>query len=105
DFEVGAATPSLEPTSFGTAAGLVALYEAKQAGLNVPQRMVDRAIARMLEMRLPNGAYLYGVDSKYLPRAAFNLPRGSVGRTQSGNFSLLIWNNPKIGEKEILSGL
>src|SRR4051812_35352004 len=105
DFDVGAATPSLEPTSFGTAAGLVALWEAKQAGLSVPQRMIDRAINRMLDMRLPSGAYLYGVDSRYAPRAAYNLPRGSVGRTQSCNFSLLLWNHPKIGEKEVLSGL
>jgi hypothetical protein len=105
DFDVGAATPSMEPTSFGTAAGLVALWEAKQAGLNVPQRMIDRAIHRMVEMRLPNGAYLYGVDSRYVPRAHFNLPRGSVGRTQAGNFSLLIWDNPKIGQKEIMQGM
>ena len=104
DFDVGAATPSMEPTSFGTAAGLVALWEAKQAGLNVPQRMVDRAIHRMVEMRLPNGAYLYGVDSRYIPRASFNLPRGSVGRTQACNFSLLVWQNPKIGQKEIMQG-
>src|SRR5215204_5818025 len=34
DFDVGSATPSMEPTSFGTAAGLVALWEAKHAGLN-----------------------------------------------------------------------
>jgi len=54
----------MEPTSFGTAAGLVALWEAKQVDLNVPQRMIDRAIHRMVEMRLPNGAYLYGVDSR-----------------------------------------
>jgi len=104
DFDVGAASPSMEPTSFGTAAGLVALWEAKQAGLNVPQKMIDRAIHRMVEMRLPNGAYLYGVDSRYVPRAAFNLPRGSVGRTQACNFSLLLWQNPKIGEKEIMAG-
>jgi len=105
DFDIGAATPSMEPTSFGTAAGLVALWEAKQAGLNVPQRMIDRAIHRMVEMRLSNGAYLYGVDSRYVPRASYNLPRGSVGRTQAGNFSLLIWSNPKIGQKEIMQGM
>lgn len=105
DFDAGTATPSMEPTSFGTAAGLVALWEAKQAGLNVPQRMIDRAVHRMVEMRLPNGAYLYGVDSRYLPRAHFNLPRGSVGRTQACNFSLLLWQNPKIGQKEIMQGL
>src|SRR5258706_11265601 len=104
DSDAGAASPSMEPTSSGTAAGLVALWEANQAGLNVPQRMIDRAIHRMVEMRLPNGAYLYGVDSRYLPRAYFNLPRGSVGRTQAGNFSLLLWQNPKIGEKEIMAG-
>jgi hypothetical protein len=105
DFDVGSATPSMEPTSFGTAAGLVALWEAKQAGLNVPQRMIDRAIHRMVEMRLPNGAYLYDVGARYIPRSVFNLPRGSVGRTQACNFSLLVWANPKIGQKEIMQGM
>ena len=37
-------SPSMGPTSFGTAAGLVALWEAKQAGVDVPQKTVDRSI-------------------------------------------------------------
>jgi hypothetical protein len=104
DFDVGAASPSLDPTSFGTAAGLVALWEAKQAGINAPEKLITRAINRTIDMRLPNGAYLYGFDGRYFPRASHNLPRGSVGRTQACNFALLLWNHPKIGPKQILDG-
>jgi len=104
DFDAGTATPSMDPTSFGTAAGLVALWEAKQAGLNVPEKLITRAINRTFDMRLPNGAYLYGYDGRYYPRAAHNLPRGSVGRTQSCNFALALWGHPKIREKQILDG-
>ena len=32
--------------------------------------MVDLSLKRLAEMRLPNGAYLYGSDYKYIPRLA-----------------------------------
>jgi hypothetical protein len=104
DFDAGTASPSMDPTSFGTAAGLVALYEAKQSGLNIPPKLITRAVNRTFECRLPNGAYLYGFDGRYYPRSPHNLPRGSVGRTQSCNYALALWSHPKIGEKQILDG-
>jgi hypothetical protein len=91
DFGAHTEKPSTGPTSFGTAAGLVALWEARQSGLDVPQKMVDRAIKRLAEMRLGH-AFLYGSDYKYIPRLPANQPRGSVGRTQSANFALWQWN-------------
>jgi hypothetical protein len=94
----------MDPTSFGTAAGLVALYEGKQSGLKIPEKLITRAINRTFDCRLPNGAYLYGFDGRYYPRSPHNLPRGSVGRTASCNFALALWSHPKIGEKQILEG-
>ena len=105
DFRIGTQRPAMEPTSFGTAAGLVALHEARSAGIEVSQPMIDRALRRLADMRLPNGAYLYGSDYKYIPRMSANLPRGSVGRTQSANYALWLWKHPRVREAEVLSGL
>ena len=105
DFSVGTQRPAMGPTSFSTAAALVALHEAQQAGVTPPEGMVERAVRRLAEMRLPNGAYLYDHDRKYAPRAGYNLPRGSVGRTQSANFALWAWDHPRIGEQAAVDGL
>jgi hypothetical protein len=105
DFSAQTQAPSMGPTSFGTAAGLVALYEAKQSGLDVPKEMIDRSLKRLVEMKLPNNAYLYSEDLKYRPRLPANMPRGSVGRTQSANFALWEWGKGGLDEKQIRTGL
>ena len=70
DFDAHTQLDSMGATSFGTAAGLVALYEARKSGLDVPQRMIDLAVHRLEEARLPNGVFLYGSDYKYMPAAS-----------------------------------
>ena len=105
DFDAHTEHPSLGPTSFGTAAGLVALYEAKQAGLDVPERLIKQSLHQMEEMRLPNGVYLYGSDYKYIPRLRANLPKGAVGRTQPSNYCLKLWGSSNISEKDLRAGL
>jgi hypothetical protein len=76
DFDAATQRPSMEPTSFSTAAGLVALKQAREAGVEVSQKMVDRAIRRLTEMRMPTGAYLYSGGHQYRPRGQANLLRG-----------------------------
>ena len=105
DFEAHTQRPSGTPVSFGTAAGLVALYEARQAGVEVPQKLIDRAVRCLERMRLPNGAYIYGEYLEYVPRALANQPRGAVGRTQPSNYALWLWNSKKVGPSECLQGL
>lgn len=105
DFEAKTQTPSMEPTSFGTAAGLAALYEAKEAGIEVPQPLIQRALRRLREMRKPDGFYLYGGDYRYIPMLWANREKGSIGRTQAANYALNMWNYGGIGEKELSNGL
>jgi hypothetical protein len=105
DFDAKTQQPSMGPTSFGTAAGLVALKEARISGIDVPQKMIDRAIRRVEEMRLPDGAYLYAADMKYLPRHRANRMRGSIGRTQACNFALWLWDSPRMNEKVVYADL
>lgn len=105
DFHHHTQSPALGPTSFGTAAGLVALYEAKQAGLEIPDKLVDRSLRRLEEMRLPNGVFLYGADYKYVPRIPANMPRGAVGRTQPANYALWLWKSKEVSSQRITGGL
>jgi hypothetical protein len=105
DFNYGTRTPSMEPTSFGTAAGLVALHEAKRAGIEPPPALVRRALARLRETRKPDGSYLYGSDFRYAPQHLANRDKGSLGRTQACNEALWLWGDPGIGEREVREGL
>jgi hypothetical protein len=105
DFIYGTEKPSMEPVSFGTAAGLVALYEARKDGISVPEGLVRRALSRLKEMKNPDGSFLYGSDFRYHPRHLANRDKGSLGRTQSGYYALSLWNEGGVGEKEIREGL
>lgn len=105
DFVYGTRTPSMEPTSFGTAAGLVALFEAKEAGISIPEPLLRRALARLKECRLPDGSFLYGNDLRYMPQHLANRGSGSLGRTQAGHDALALWSSPGIGDAQIREGL
>jgi hypothetical protein len=105
DFAGGTQRPAGGPTSFGTAAGLVALHEAKQDGFAVSPEMVSRCIRRLEEMRLPDGACLYGEEYKYLPTLPANLPRGSAGRAVGVDYALALWADPKLDEAACRFGL
>jgi hypothetical protein len=96
DFKAGAQQPAGGPTSFGTAAGLVALYEAQHAGYDISSDMVKRGLRRLAEMRLPNGAVLYGADYKYMPMLPANMLRGSIGRAVATDYAMLLWGAPKV---------
>lgn len=105
DFDAHTQAPSTGPTSFGTSAGLVALFEARQAGLEVPDALITHSLHRLEKMRLPSGVYLYGSDYLYHPRLPANRPRGAVGRTQPANYALWLWKSKLATSKNIADGL
>jgi hypothetical protein len=105
DFVYGTEQPSMEPVSFGTAAGLAALHRARAAGIAVPEGLVRRALSRLKEMKNPDGSFLYGSDFRYAPRHLANRDKGSLGRTQSCYYALRLWNEGGVGEKEVREGL
>ncbi len=105
DFEVGTQVPADQPTSFGTAAGLVALWEAERSGVKLPEKMAERALRRLAEMRIPNGSYVYSLGLQYVPRMDANMPRGSIGRNQACNFALLLWGFGKMDKAKCEAGL
>jgi hypothetical protein len=105
DFTGGTQRPSMEPTSFGTAAGLVALHEARQAGFNVDPQMIQRGIRRLEEMRLPDGSCLYSGDAKYLTFLPADTLRGSVGRAVAVDCALNLCGSTKVDPDACLTGL
>jgi hypothetical protein len=79
-------------TSFTTAAGIVALVEARHQGLAVDEALLQRAVRAVRRCRLPNGAYTYSVQAITHPRNIGSIDRvnGSLGRIQACNLALLL---------------
>jgi len=84
------AKPNSWSTQFTTAVGVIALLDAKAAGLPVDAAHLDKAVRAVAHCRLPNGAYTYSVDTISSPAGLeyINQVKGSLGRIQIGNVAL-----------------
>jgi hypothetical protein len=96
DFRVGSQRPATDSTSFVTATVLIALREAKESGVEVPEAMVSRAIASLNRQRKSDHTYLYGEHMRYRPMVPINRPAGSLGRSQACNLALRVWGDKTI---------
>lgn len=101
DFRIGAQRPATSSQSFVTAAVLVAFYEAKQIGIEIPADLVKRATDSLRRQRNPDNSYLYGEYLKWYPVAPINRPAGSLGRSQACNLALRLWGDNSITPKII----
>lgn len=93
-------------TSFMTSVGVIALVEAKAAGLPVVDKIFKAGVKAVEMSHLPNGAFNY--DVAIIPRhqrlESINNVRGSLGRIQVGHLAL--WRaGGKIDMKQIEWGL
>ena len=93
-------------TSFTTAAALVACADARNAGFELEETMVRRAIGAVRRCSLPSGAYTYSVQATADPRSMewIDQIKGSLGRIQSCNVALHLSNQP-IAEEKLATGL
>ena len=96
DFAVGARKPASSPTTFTTATVLLALADARDLGVEVPQTLFDRGLASIHRQTKPDRSYLYGEYLKYRPSHPVNRPGGSVGRSQACHAALR-----RLGDKEL----
>ena len=89
DFD-GYTRPPAWATSFMTAAGVLALLDAKQAGFDVDSKMLERAVKAVKRCRLPSGAYTYSVEAIPWPRHSewIDQIKGSLSRIQVCNLAL-----------------
>ena len=85
DFAVGSQKPAGSPNSFTTATVLLALADARDLGVDVPQKLFDRGLATIRRQMKPDRSYLYGEHHRYRPQHPVNLPGGSLGRSQACN--------------------
>jgi hypothetical protein len=93
-------------TSFTTAAGVVALVEARHAGLDVDPALLNRAVQAVRRCRLPDGAYTYSVQALAHPRLIGSIDRvnGSLSRIQVCNLALRMAGEP-IDDQRLVTGL
>jgi len=77
-------------TSFTTAVGVLALVAARDAGLEVPDKLFDATVRTVQHCREPDGAYSYdvGVFPRHRTMESINQIKGSVGRIQVCNVAL-----------------
>jgi hypothetical protein len=82
--------PPVWATSFTTAACVIGMQEAKEAGLAVDEKVLNKALDAIAHSRLPNGAYDYNIDTICSPAGLefINQVKGSLGRIQVGNVAL-----------------
>ncbi len=96
DFSAGTQRPASSSTSFVNAAVLIAFDEAKQIGVEPPQKLVDRALKMIQFQRKPDNTYIYGTYLRNHPLMPINLPGGSLGRSQACNLALRVWGDTSI---------
>ncbi len=87
--------PSGATMSFVTATVLVALAEARDIGVKIPQRPIDRAVESIRRQRKPDFSYLYGEYMKHRPMYQINRPGASLGRSQACNVAMYYWHDEK----------
>jgi hypothetical protein len=86
--EVPTMQPSDTSMSFTTATILVGLDRARAAGVELPDKMIERATDHVLRSRLPDGAFLYGEYLQYRPRHGINQRKGSACRNPLCHYAL-----------------
>jgi hypothetical protein len=96
DFRAQAATPTTDSTSFVNAAVLIAMRDAKDAGVEPSKKVVEKAVAATVRQRKPDFTYLYGEYLKTRPMLGINRMGGSLGRSNACNLALQKWGDPKI---------
>jgi hypothetical protein len=93
-------------TSFTTAAGIVALLDARRAGLPIDEDMLNRGTRAIRRCEMPSGAYTYSVQPLADPRHSewIDQIKGSLGRIQACNYARLA-GGEALPEARLLRGL
>ncbi|MBI4880978.1 MAG: terpene cyclase/mutase family protein [Planctomycetes bacterium] len=86
--------PSFTSMSFTTATCLVALARARDAGIAVPEAMVEKALRSVERCATPAGSFTYGEYWRRAPAQGINQPKGSACRTPACLLALDLWERP-----------
>lgn len=99
DFRIGSKKPATDATCFVTATVLVGLREVNELGVEVPPKLLKRAIDSIHRQQKSDFTYLYGEQFKFHPMHLINRPGGSLGRSQACNVALRMWGDEKITDQ------
>lgn len=99
DFNVGAQKPTASSTSFVNATILIAFHEAKEMGVQPPERLTRRAVEATMRQQKADFSYMYGEYLKNRPMQEINRPGGSLGRSQACNLAMRFWGDAKITDE------
>lgn len=103
DFAQHLQKPTSDPNSFTTATVLYALHQAKQLGVEVPQRLETRGIAVLKRQQRPDLAYLYSETFLQRTGVEINKPGGSVGRSQACNLVLRLYGDDSVTDAAMVA--
>ncbi|MHC4986280.1 MAG: prenyltransferase/squalene oxidase repeat-containing protein [Planctomycetota bacterium] len=87
--------PSNVGTSFLTAAAMLALHRAQEAGFDVPQGCIRRALRALKLTRRPNNAFSYYITYHAHPNDPSAHPAGALARTPACNLVLHLFGDPR----------
>ena len=90
--------------SFTTAAVLIGLMRAREAGIEVPDRLLEHGIQNILRQRTPEGSYAYDMRFIRMPLVHINRPIGSACRTPNCHLALLLCGHSQ-GTQEHAQGI
>jgi hypothetical protein len=105
DFQFQTQQPAADTCSFVSGAIVISLHGAQQIGVDVPKKLVDRAIASINRQQKTDLSYLYGEYLRARPQHPINQPGGSLGRTQNCNAALRIWGDERITDEVLTTCL
>ncbi len=105
DFRMPVRRKPMASNSFTSATVMMGLYEAREAGVPVPQKMIDRAVKYVWSTRTPTGNYTYSVGFRYAPNAMINKAQGSSMRNQACNLVLHLFDGGNCGRDKLRLGL
>ncbi len=101
DMVAGTQIPGDSSNSFTTATCLIAIREAKEIGVEFPERLIKKAIASIHRQQYPNFTYAYGEYLELTPMHPINRPGGSLGRSQVCNLALRLYGDERVTDEVI----
>jgi hypothetical protein len=105
DFVAQGRKPTGSSISFVNATVLIALKEAEQVGIEIPEKIVKRAVKAIKRQQKPDFTYLYGEYLKNMPMRGINRPGGSLGRSQACNLALRLCGDEGITDNVLKAWL
>lgn len=99
NFDEKTKRPGPGSTSFTTATCLVALSAAKAQGVDVPRRLIPRALTDLEQCMYPDGSFAYGYYLHLYPRLGINQIKGSLARSPACLLALDAWGKDVSAER------